>query len=61
MEWKPNLAGWGGERYEDFWRRYDSTSDDVQALTTPHPHPEFGFGDEHPCGLWQRLGLESGL
>jgi para-nitrobenzyl esterase len=61
MEWKPNLAGWGGERYEDFWRRYDSTSDDVQALTTPHPHPEFGFGDEHQCSLWQRLGLESGL
>ena len=59
--WKPGLAGWGGERYEDFWRRYDSASDDVQALTTPDPHPEFGFGAEHQCGLWEQLGLESGL
>ncbi len=59
--WKPGQAGWGGERYEDFWRRYDSASDDVQALTTPDPHPEFGFGAEHQCGLWEQLGLESGL
>ena len=56
---KPVLAGWGGNG--DFWRRYDSTSDDVQALTTPHPQPEFGFGAEHQCGFWEQLGLESGL
>jgi len=59
--WKPGPAGWGGGGYEDFWLRYDSTSDDVQALTTPHPLTEFGFGAEHKCGLWQQLGLESGL
>ena len=35
---KPDLVAWGGERDEDFWRRYDSTSDDVQALATPLPH-----------------------
>ncbi len=58
---KPDLVEWGGERYPDFWRRYDSTSDDVQALTTPRPQPEFGFGAEHQCGLWDQLGLESGL
>ena len=58
---KPDLVGWGGERYGDFWRRYDSASDDAQALTTPHPHPEFGFGAEHQCGFWEQLGLESGL
>jgi para-nitrobenzyl esterase len=58
---KPSLAGWGGERDGDFWRRYDSTSDDVQALTTPLPHPEFHFGAEHQCSFWEQLGLESGL
>ena len=58
---KPSLAGWGGERDGDFWRRYDSTSDDVQALTTPNPHPEFHFGAEHQCDFWEQLGLESGL
>jgi para-nitrobenzyl esterase len=58
---KPDLLGWGGERYGDFWRRYDSTSDDVQALATPDPHPEFHFGTEHQCGFWEQLGLESGL
>src|SRR5271166_3025355 len=58
---KPDLVEWGGERYGDYWRRYDSTSDDVQALTTPNPQPEFGFGAEHQCGLWDQLGLESGL
>jgi para-nitrobenzyl esterase len=56
---KPSLAGWSGEG--DFWRRYDSTSDDVQALTTPLPHPEFHFGAEHQCSLWEQVGLESGL
>jgi para-nitrobenzyl esterase len=61
MGWKPDLAGWGGERYGDFWRRYDTTSHIVQALTTPHPHPESSFGEEHQCGLWDQLGLESGL
>jgi para-nitrobenzyl esterase len=54
-------AGSGGERYEDFWQRYDSTSDDVQALITPYPRPEFGFGAEHQCGFWGQLGIESGL
>ena len=58
---KPSLAGLGGERDGDFWRRYDSTSDDVQALTTPLPHPEFHFGAEHQCSFWEQLGLESGL
>ena len=58
---KPDLVGWGGERYGDFWRRYDSTSDDVQVLATPDPHPEFHFGTEHQCGFWEQLGLESGL
>ena len=59
---KPSLAGLGGERDGDFWRRYDSTSDDVQALTTPLPlYPEFHFGAEHQCGFWEQLGLESGL
>jgi para-nitrobenzyl esterase len=58
---QPSLAAWGGERYGDFWPRYDSTSDNAQALTTPHPHPEFGFGAEHQCGFWEQLGLESGL
>ena len=58
---KPDLAASGGERYGDFWRRYDSTSDDVQALTTPRPHPEFGFGAEHQCGFWEQVGLESGF
>jgi para-nitrobenzyl esterase len=58
--WQPSLAGWGGGR-GDFWLRYDSASDDIQALTTPYPHPEFGFGAEHQCGLWEQLGLESGL
>jgi para-nitrobenzyl esterase len=58
---KPDLVGWGGERYGDFWRRYDSMSDDVQALATPDPHPEFHFGTEHQCGFWEQLGLESGL
>jgi para-nitrobenzyl esterase len=55
---KPDLAEW---RYGDFWPRYDSASDDAQALTTPYPHPEFGLGAEHQCGFWQQLGLESGL
>ena len=58
---RPDLVSWGGERDEDFWRRYDSASDDVQALATPHPHTEFHFGAEHQCGLWEQLGLESGL
>jgi hypothetical protein len=60
----PDLAGSdeGGEGREGrFWRRYDSTSDDAQALITPFPHPEFGFGTEHQCGFWAQLGLESGL
>jgi para-nitrobenzyl esterase len=60
-ESKPALAGWGGEGYRDYWRRYDSTSDDVQALTAPYPQPEFGFWAEHQCGFWEQLGLESGL
>jgi para-nitrobenzyl esterase len=60
-EWKPEPAAWGGGRDGEFWRRYDGTSDDVQALTTPHPHPEFGFGAEHQCDFWAQLGLESGL
>lgn len=55
------MTAWGGGRHGDFWRRYDSTSDDVQALTTPHPHTEFGFGAEHQCDFWEQLGLESGL
>jgi para-nitrobenzyl esterase len=59
--WKPDSVGWGGERNGDFWRRYDSTSDDVQALITPYPHPEFGFGTEHQCAFWEQVGLESGL
>jgi para-nitrobenzyl esterase len=59
--WKPDPVGWGGERNGDFWRRYDSTSDDVQALITPNPHPEFGFGTEHQCAFWEQVGLESGL
>ena len=59
--WKPDPVGWGGERNGDFWRRYDSTSDDVQALTTPYPHPEFGFGTEHQCAFWEQVGLESSL
>ena len=59
--WKPDPVGWGGERNGDFWRRYDSTSDDVQALITPYPHPEFGFGTEHQCAFWEQVGLESGL
>ena len=58
MGWNADQAGWG---YGDFWLRHDSMSDAVQALATPHPHPEFGFWEEHQCGLWQRLGLESGL
>ena len=59
--WRPGLAGWGGQGYGDFWPRYDSASDDAQALATPYPHPEFGFGAEHQCGFWGQLGLESGL
>jgi para-nitrobenzyl esterase len=54
-------AGWSGERYGEGWLPYDSKNDDVQALTTPYPHPEFGFGVEHQCGFWNQLGLESGL
>jgi hypothetical protein len=61
MGWKPDPAGWGGGRDGDFWRRYDSTSDDFQSLTTPFPHPELDFRAEHQCGLWKQLGLESGL
>ena len=61
MGWKPDPAGWGGGGYGDYWPRYYSTSDDFQALTTPFPHPEFVFRAEHQCGLWQQLGLESGL
>jgi para-nitrobenzyl esterase len=61
MGWKPDPAGWGGGGYGDYWPRYDSASDAVEALTTRFPHPEFSFGAEHQCGLWQRLGLESGL
>jgi para-nitrobenzyl esterase len=61
MGWKPDLAGWGGGGYGDFWLPYDSAADDFQALTTPFPHPEFRFGAEHQCGFWQQLGLESGL
>jgi para-nitrobenzyl esterase len=57
----PTLVGLGQERYGDFWRRYDSTSDDLQALTAPTPQPEFGFGTEHQCGFWEQLGLESGF
>ena len=60
-EWKPDPVGWGGERNGDFWRRYDSTSDVVQALTTPYPHPEFGFWTEHQCAFWEQVGLESSL
>ena len=60
-ELKPVLVGWGGEGYGEYWRRYDSTSDDVQALTTPNPQPLFGFGAEHQCALWAQLGLESGF
>jgi para-nitrobenzyl esterase len=59
--WKPDPVGGGGQRNGDFWRRYDSTSDDVQALITPHPHPEFDFGTEHQCAFWEQVGLESGL
>jgi para-nitrobenzyl esterase len=59
--WQPGPVVWGGERYGDYWQRYDSTSDGVQALTTPRSHPEFGFGAEHQCGLWEQLGLESGF
>jgi para-nitrobenzyl esterase len=58
---KPALAGWSGEHSGDFWPRYISASDDVQALTTPYPHPEFHFEAEHRCGFWEQLGLESGL
>ena len=54
-------VGSGGQPDGDFWQGYDSTSDDVQALTTPHSHLEFGFGAEHQCGFWEKLGLESGL
>ncbi len=57
---KPVLAEWGGN-YGDFWPRYVGASDDVQALSTPYPHPEFHFGAEHQCGFWEQLGLESGL
>jgi para-nitrobenzyl esterase len=57
---KPVLAEWGGD-YGDFWPRYVTASDDVEALTTPHTHPEFGFGTEHQCGFWAQVGLESGL
>ena len=58
---KPVLAGLGGEPNGDFWPRYVSASDDMQALTTPLPHPEFHFGAEHQCIFWEELGLESGL
>lgn len=58
---KPVLAGLGGEPNGDFWPRYVSASDDVQALTTPLPRPEFHFGAEHQCSFWDQLGLESGL
>src|SRR5208337_2300319 len=51
----------GREPFRDFWKRYDGTSDDVQALTAPNPHIELGFGAEHQCGLWGQLRLESGL
>jgi para-nitrobenzyl esterase len=57
----PVLAGLGGEPNGDFWPRYVSASDDVQALATPHPHPEFHFAGEHQCIFWEQLGLESGL
>jgi para-nitrobenzyl esterase len=49
------------ERYGEGWLPYDSKDDNVQALTTPHPRPEFGFGAEHQCSFWVQLGLESGL
>ena len=49
------------ERHGEGWQPYDSKDDNVQALTTPHPRPEFGFGAEHQCSFWAQLGLESGL
>ncbi len=58
--WKPVLAGWAGHGY-GYWRRYDSTSDDVQALVTPQPQPLFDFGAEHQCAFWGQVGLESGF
>jgi para-nitrobenzyl esterase len=58
---RPEPAAWGGGRDGEFWRRYDSASDDAEALTTPYPRTEFGFGAEHQCGFWAQLGLESGL
>ena len=58
---KPGLVGWGEERHGDGWLPYDSKDDNVQALTTTSPSPEFGFGAEHQCGFWEQLGLESGL
>jgi para-nitrobenzyl esterase len=61
MGWRPGAAGWGGQGYGNFWPPYYSTSDDLQALATPQPYPEFVFGAEHQCSFWQQLGLESGL
>jgi hypothetical protein len=58
MRWNADQAGRG---YGDFWLRYDSAFDAVQALATPHPHPEFSFGAEHQRGFWSQLGLESAL
>ena len=55
------LVGPGGDSFGGFWPRYESASDDVQALTTPFPHPEFDFSAEHQCGFWGQVGLESGL
>ncbi|MBV8120538.1 MAG: carboxylesterase family protein, partial [Alphaproteobacteria bacterium] len=61
----PNRSGTGAQirqiRYGTGWPSYVSADDNAQALTTPYPHPEFGFGAEHQCGLWEQLGLESGL
>jgi para-nitrobenzyl esterase len=49
------------ERSGEGWLPYDSNDDNLQALTTPFPRPEFGFGTEHQCAFWAQLGLESGL
>ena len=54
----PNRPGAGPD--ED-WPPYDSKDYNVQALTTPYPRPEFGFGTEHQCSFWAQQGLESGL
>lgn len=63
----PNRSS-GGFRTVDFdpgegdvWLPYSPAADNFQALLTPHPRQELGYGAEHQCAFWTQTGLVSGL